>query len=191
MPATVIPVTGMNQGFIGDLGSEGFPLRIPRPVNSTDTKNIGFGETLVLNTNNTYSSVAQFIDNSNTFTNTTPFAIAKSNVMTNLGSFPGGGGSNLSPGYYSPGSASCDALVAGGSIWVFCANGTPTAGGQVFMRVALNASIPNGVIGGLEAVADGANTVALATDRIAWKTGIDNANGDGTYLVSILRQTIP
>jgi hypothetical protein len=187
MPATVIPVTGLYQGFIGDIGTCGNPLRVPRQVNPTDTNPIAFGETLVLNTNNTYSSVKQFIAGSGSFTNTTPFGLAKSNVMTNGASYPQNGGSQLAAGAYAPGQ-NCDALVYG-DLWVFCANGTPTAGGQVFMRIALNASIPNGVVGGLEAVADGANTVALSVQDIAWKTGITQA--DGTTLVMIKRQLIP
>ena len=49
----------------------------------------------------------------------------------------------------------------------------PTAGGSVYIRVALNGAIPNGVVGGLEAVADGANTVLYPNfpleDRLSGK----------------------
>jgi hypothetical protein len=190
MPASVIGIQGMFQGFVVDLADGPYPVRKPRPVNSTDTKNIGFGETLVLNANNTYSSVAQFIANGGTFTANTPFAIAKSNVIDNQNTFSAAGGLNLSGGFYSPASQACDALVDGASIYVFCNNGTPTAGGTVYLRIALNASIPAGVIGGLEAAADGANNVAISNLAIAWSTGIANSNGDNTYAVTILQRRI-
>ena len=48
-----------------------------------------------------------------------------------------------------------------GYISVKVNNGTAAQYGQVYIRVALNVAIPAGVIGGVEAVADGTNTVAI------------------------------
>jgi len=67
----------------------------------------------------------------------------------------------------------CDALQRG-SITVTCQNGTPVAGGSVWVRVATNAAFPNAVVGGFEAVADGANSVQLTS--VQWKTGSIDAN---------------
>ncbi|UUZ95996.1 hypothetical protein LJK87_17425 [Paenibacillus sp. P25] len=50
---------------------------------------------------------------------------------------------------YQPGDP-MDALHRG-SITVVCNVGTPTAGGSVYIRIATNAAIPAGVIGGFEA----------------------------------------
>ena len=54
---------------------------------------------------------------------------------------------------------------------------TPVSGGQVFVRVALNPSVPAGVIGGIETAADGPNTIALPTSIVVFKTGAIDANG--------------
>ncbi len=48
-----------------------------------------------------------------------------------------------------------------GCINVLCNVGTPALNGDVYIRIAANASIPTGVIGGFEAAADGTNTVKL------------------------------
>lgn len=73
---------------------------------------------------------------------------------------------------YNPGDP-CDVLQQG-SVIVTCNVGTPTANGPVYVRVALNGSIPAGVIGGFEAAADGSNTVQITNAR--WKTGLIDAN---------------
>lgn len=63
----------------------------------------------------------------------------------------------------------CDALVRG-AITVVCNVGTPTAGGPVYVRIAENALIDDGVVGGFEAQADdagqtaGANTYTISTN---------------------------
>ena len=63
----------------------------------------------------------------------------------------------------------CDALVRG-AITVVCNVGTPAAGGPVYVRIAENALITDGVVGGFEAQADddgltaGANTYTISTN---------------------------
>lgn len=57
---------------------------------------------------------------------------------------------------------------------VICQNGTPAFDGDVYLRVAANASLPNAVVGGFEAAADGANSVKLT--NVKWK-GAADANG--------------
>jgi hypothetical protein len=185
MPASVIPVKGLYLGFVGNISNEGYSLRTARQVNPTDTLSVAFGETIILNTNNTYSSVKTFIAGAGTITAATPLGIAASNVNINTAYNAAGSNDALTPGgAYLPGSV-MDGLVQG-TINVSCNNGTPTAGGTVYIRVALNGAIPNGVIGGLEAVADGANTVALT--NLKWKTGY--LETDLTAQVTILARTI-
>lgn len=185
MPATVIPVKGLFLGFVGNISNEGYSLRTSRQVNPTDTLSIHFGETFILNANNTYSSVATSVAASVVPTAATPLGIAVSNVNINPTYNTAGSNDALTPGgQYLPG-AVMDGLVQG-TVNVSCNNGTPTAGGTVYLRIALNGAIPAGVIGGLEAVADGANTVALT--NLKWKTGY--LETDLTAQVTILARTI-
>lgn len=189
MPANVIPVTGVAEGFVGKISNEGISLRTPRTVNPTDTLNVAFGESLVVNANNTYSSVAQFIQGGGTFTANTPLGIAVANIKTNS-TFPlNGTNQAFTPGgVFTPGQI-CDALVQG-TIDVFVRNGTPTgANGTVYLRVAANAGIPAGVVGGFEAVADGTNTVALT--NVKFKTGVLDTSGTiPVAQVTVLTRTI-
>jgi hypothetical protein len=185
MPATVIPVKGLYLGFVGNISNEGYSLRSARQVNPTDTNSIAFGETFILNANNTYSSVKTFIAGGGTVTASKAIGIAVSNVNINTTYNTAGTNDVLTPGgNYVPGSI-MDGLVQG-TVNVSCNNGTPTAGGAVYIRVALNGAIPNGVIGGLEAVADGANTVLYP--NFQWKTGY--LESDLTAQVTILARTI-
>lgn len=186
MPATVIPVKGIYLGFVGNISNEGYSLRSSRVVKSTDTNAINFGETFVLNTDNTYSSVKTFIANSGTLTSSVPVGIACSNVNINPSYTITGSDSVFMPGgQYLPGQI-MDGLVQG-TINVFCNNGTPTAGGNVYIRTALNGGIPAGVIGGLEAASDGGNSVLYPNFK--WKTGY--LETDLVAQVTILARQIP
>jgi hypothetical protein len=170
---------------VGNISNEGYSLRTARQVRPADTKSISFGETFTLNSDNTYSSIAQFIANSGTVTAALPLGIAVSNVNINPTYLVAGSNDALTPGgKFVPGDI-MDGLVQG-TINVSCNNGTPTAGGTVYIRVLVNGAIPNGVVGGLEAVADGSNTVALT--NLKWKTGF--LETDLTAQVTILARTI-
>lgn len=185
MPASVIPVKGLFLGFVGNISNEGYSLRTARQVRPADTLPIHFGETFVLNSDNTYSSVATFVAASGTVTAALAMGIAASNVNINPSYNTAGSNDALTPGgLYLPG-AIMDGLVQG-TINVSCNNGTPTAGGTVYIRVILNGAIPLGIVGGLEAVADGSNTVALTNFK--WKTGF--LETDLTAQVTILARTI-
>lgn len=189
MPASVIPVTGINEGFVGCISNEGYSLRTPRPVTPTDTLNIAYGESLVLiAATNTYSSVAQFILNGGTLTSATPVGVAVANTATN-GNFPLSGtlGANTPGGYFAPGQV-CDGLTQG-TIDVYCRVGTPAgAGVGVYIRTALNGSIPAGVVGGFEAQADGSNTVLMT--NLVWKTG-KFVTANGVAQLTVLSRQIP
>lgn len=62
-----------------------------------------------------------------------------------------------------------------GAVVVNCNNGTPTAGGAVYVRIKENASVIGGVVGGFEAAADGANTILVP--NLQWTNGYVDANG--------------
>jgi hypothetical protein len=62
-----------------------------------------------------------------------------------------------------------------GAVSVFCANGTPTAGGAVYVRIKENSAITDGKVGGFEAEADGANTILVP--NLQWTNGYIDANG--------------
>lgn len=61
-----------------------------------------------------------------------------------------------------------------GAATVICNVGTPTAGGAVYVRIAENAGVANGVVGGFEAAADGENTVLVP--NLKWTNGYIDAN---------------
>jgi hypothetical protein len=157
MPATVIPVKGLLLGFVGNISNEGYSLRTARQVNPTDTLVPNFGETVVLNANNTYSTVRQYLLNASTtllgLSGSTPLALAASNVNINPAYNTVGTNDVLTPGGLYGAGSYMDAMVQG-TMNVFCQTGTPTAGGSVWMRLALNAAIPAAVVGGLEAAVD-------------------------------------
>jgi hypothetical protein len=186
MPATVIPVKGLKLGFVGNISNEGYSLRTPRMVKAADPNPIAFGETVTVNSDNTYSSIKSFVAAAGTVLATTPLGIAVSNVNINPVYATTGSGNLLTGGgKYNQGEIA-DVLVKG-TVNVYCANGAPTANGNVYIRVALNGAIPNGVIGGLEAAADAANSVLLT--NLKWKTGY--IEDDGSCQVTILNRFIP
>jgi hypothetical protein len=169
MPISVIPVTGLVLGPIGTISQTDFPLISPRQVNETDTNNIAFGETFVLNPNNTYSSVKQFLSTNSVAaflallagTPSCPIGIARDAVETNA-FYPLNGGTNMPAGQYLPGM-----MVNGltkGTISVQINNGTPSGANELaFLRLVTNAAIPAGVVGGIEGVADSVSTTATWT----------------------------
>lgn len=189
MPGSVIPVTGLLNGPVGAISQTDFPLISPRKVRITDTLPVNFGDPVVLNATNDYSSVAQFVLLSGTLTATTPLGIAKDTVETNA-YYPLGGGTNMAAGQYVAG---MDAnVLTRGTINVAINHGTPPgAGSPLFVRIVLNGAIPLGVVGGFEAVADSTNTVALT--NIVFKTGVlstDPVSGQVTAQVTILERTM-
>jgi hypothetical protein len=194
MPASIIPVTGLILGPIGSVSQTDFPITTPRLINPTDTLVPNFGDALVLNSNNTYSSVAQYISvDSSSVTGTTPIAFAQANVKTNT-YYPTNGsgtGTIANSGNYPAGSEA-DALTRG-TINVAVPYGTPAgAGAGVYIRTATNGSYPNSWIGAIEGSPLTGNV--LMTNGVVFKTGIlstDSATGQITAQVTILNRLIP
>lgn len=150
----------MNYGYPGTVSRGVDSIIENRFVQSSDVNPIPFGYPVILNSNNTYSLFGA------TGTAATFAGIAVREVKTNTTYVTNANGA------YQPGQP-CDVLQRG-SATVQVNNGTPTANGTVYVRIALNASIPAGVIGGFEAVADGTNTIALT--NVKFKTGLLDAN---------------
>lgn len=96
--------------------------------------------------------------------------------------YPGSGGASSQ---YLPGQP-CDVLERG-SVTEICQNGTPVAGGPVYLRLALNATYPNAVIGGFEAAADGTNSVLVP--NYMWTTG--NVDSNGVAELTVLTRALP
>ncbi|UUZ80642.1 hypothetical protein LJK88_20445 [Paenibacillus sp. P26] len=161
MPGSAIGKT-LNYGYAGNVSRSSDAIIESRPVRLTDTTPVNFGDPVVLNADNTYSkfgatsTAAQFA------------GIAVREVKQHI-VYSGAGAASVA---YQPGDP-MDALHRG-SITVVCNVGTPTAGGSVYIRIATNAAIPAGVIGGFEAAADGTNTVQIP--NLKWKTGKMDAN---------------
>lgn len=86
---------------------------------------------------------------------------------------------NQNSGEFAPGEAV--PVFKRGCINVKCNAGTPALNGNVYVRIAANASIPAGVVGGFEAAADSTNTVQLTNCR--WHGAAD---GNGVAEIRIL-----
>lgn len=193
MPISVIPVTGLVLGPIGSVSQTDFPLVSPRQVKSTDTNNLAFGEAFVLNADNSYSSVKQYIASNSTSalaaliagtagtSPVCPIGIAKDSVETNT-YYPLQGGTNMPAGSYAPGM-----MVNGltrGTISVQVNNGTPAAANRfVYLRAVANTAIPAGVVGGIEATADQAATTGTASSG---STALTVASGTGILVGQIV-----
>ncbi len=150
----------LNNGYAGNVSRSGVSIITNRAVQSTDTAAIPFGSPVVLNSNNTYSLLGA----TGTFAEFAGVAIREVQQATTY--FPASGGS------YQPGQP-CDVIELG-SVTVVCQLGTPTAGGAVYIRTALNSSYPNAVVGGFEAQADGTNSFLVTNAK--WTTGYVDAN---------------
>lgn len=66
------------------------------------------------------------------------------------------------------------AIMKRGRCNVKCNVGTPSLNGDVYIRIAANALIPDGVVGDIEASADSTNTIKLTNAKFG---GAKDANG--------------
>lgn len=175
MPGDVIQ-TSLGCGYPGSYARNSIKEVAARIVTPTDTLPIVFGDPVVLRTgsttNSSYSSVAAFIAGGGTMSAALFGGIALREVKSYV-TYLGSGNTAPQNAFYSPGYP-CD-VIKRGVVSVLCRNGVATAGGAVWVRIALNGGIPAGVIGGLEAASDGGNTVQLP--NILFYSGITDANG--------------
>jgi len=159
MPGQAIGTT-LLYGYPGAYARNGDCNIRNRIVKGTDTTGPSFGDPVVLNTDNTYSKFGA------TGTAAKFAGVAVKEVKQDTAY-------STAFGNYSPGQP-CD-VINRGSVMVKCNVGTPTAGGAVYIRVAVNESIPAGIISGFEAAADSTNTIAITNCK--WNTGNKDANG--------------
>ncbi|MFC8686326.1 hypothetical protein [Brevibacillus porteri] len=158
MPGKVIGKS-LNLGYPGNVSRSADAIIDNRVVKPTDTAKINFGDPVVLNDDNTYSKFGA-AGTADTFAGIAVREVKQSTDYFNA------------QGFYAPGQP-CD-VASRGTLTVVCNVGTPKARGAVYIRITANASIPNGIVGGFEAAADGANTVLIP--NLKWTTGKLDAN---------------
>jgi len=130
-------------------------------VNRVSKGNILFGTPVILNTDNTVSA----FDATGTSANFLGIAVRIVKQQTDMFETVGS--------YHDE--ELTDILVRGSIAVPFKGQGTPTAGGAVFVRIATNATLLDAQIGDIEAVADGTNTVQLTNARFT--TGTTDSSG--------------
>lgn len=192
MPGTVIGKS-LNLGYAGKISRNGYNTISSRFVKSILDGNgaetlpsIGFGEAVVLNSDNTYSKFGTTGSGvaAATAANFAGIAVAETKqVMTyNYGA-------NSGIASYAPGQ-SVDVLSAG-SATVFCKEGTPTAGGAVYIVTVAAATGALSAVGDFITSATPAGTgspAAVLLTNAAWKTGkIDASKISEITLTSINR----
>ncbi len=165
MPGTVIGKI-MNFGYPGNISRSVDAIVDNRILKSSlvggveQNTPVAFGEPVILNPDNTYSRFGA----TGTMTSISGIAVREVKQSTSYSS---------AIGQYNPGEG-MDVLVRG-TATVLCNNGTPTAGGNVYVRIAANTSFPNGIVGQFEAAADGTNTILIT--NMKWTTGQVDSNG--------------
>jgi hypothetical protein len=160
---SVIPVLGVNLGFLGQIsrGAGGDRFIVAKQANVNNQLNIFFGDAVVVlpdSTGGTLRSVADFIGQGGAFTAELFAGVANREVKTNLQYpiTPGNGPIN----YYAPGEMAEHGVR--GSATVAINVGQPVCEAPVFIRTVANGSIAAGKVGGFEAAADGSTTAAAA-----------------------------
>lgn len=162
-----------NSGFfvIGKTLSLGYPGTVSRladaiienrPVDASATNGINFGAPVVLNAaNNTYEPFGA----SNTASQFAGIAVREVVQGTNyLNSYSTGNYAAQHP---------CD-VIQRGSVTVTCTEGTPTAGGAVYVVTTAGSVSP---VGAFTATATPAGSgVAVELTGVQWKTGAMDAN---------------
>lgn len=187
---SVIPVTGLMTGFVGQVSRIEDAIITARPVLATTPNPIPFGAPMVIvptvGGGDSFQSVADYIAGGGTFTAAKLAAIAIREVKTNLQSFLSiGNNSPQSIGSYQPGEI-CEGLERS-SITVLINNGVPVSQAPVFVRIAQSAGIPAGVVGGFEAVIDPvtpANTIVVP--NLVFRTGKSDQGLNNVYEVTLL-----
>lgn len=153
-----------NYGYAGKKSGTPDDITVSKPVKGPTS--INFGQPVVLNTDNTFSSPS---DVTITAANFAGIAVAEVKQLNTYSV----GQDQAQSGYYAT-NEPADVLERG-LVTVKCVHGTPPAGGAVYVRKTLNSSFPAEKIGDLRADADSTNTVQLT--NCSWATGLKDANG--------------
>ncbi|WP_371378891.1 hypothetical protein [Sporomusa aerivorans] len=152
MPGKVIGIS-FNNGYPGTISRLGDEISRTRPLKE-GSEDLYFGDPVILNTDGTFQKFGA----SNTAAQFAGVAMRRIKGATQYLSQSRAFYTSLEP---------TDVLERGG-VTVNVNVGTPTIGGAIYIRIAANASIPAGVVGGFEAAADGTNTIQLTNAK--WAT---------------------
>ena len=170
MPGMTIG-TSLNRGFPGSFAAMPDDVIRSRVV-SQASEAIPFGAAVMLNTDGTYALFATGGTEEN-FAGIAVRAVKQSEQYLSQGAVD-----------YKP-EQQADVMLRG-EISVVCAAGNPTANGDVYVRITENTGV-GGAVGGLEATADGANTVLVPNLR--WVSNMKDA--DNVTSVCILTRNVP
>ena len=162
-------------GWAGKIARNNFDKVTTRPVlsildgsgNETMTA-IPFGSPVVINTNDTYSLFGQVGSGVSAFTAATFAGVAVAVVKQ---SFQYNMGANASGGTYIGGQP-CD-VISQGNVSVFCAEGTPTAGGAVYIGTVAGTYT---AVGAFCATSTPASGTAVLLPNCKWQTNKIDAN---------------
>lgn len=161
MPGKTIG-TKMLYGYPGSFARNADCYIMNRPVKADDTDSIGFGDPVILNSDNTYSKFGA------TGTAAAFAGVAVREVQQATSYLEQGAGA------YAPGSP-CD-VIERGNVSVVCRVGTPVAGGAVYVRITANAGVAGSAVGGFEYRADDDDDKCILLTNCKWATGLIDAN---------------
>lgn len=173
MPGKAIGIQ-MNVGFPGTFARNADCIIASRMVkNVTGDSGPSFGDPCVLNTDNTYQSVADFIAAGRTagsFTAALFAGVAAREVKTyqsysaNMPQIGGYAINQLAD------------VIERGTVAVVCNVGSPTAGGAVYVRITANSGVAGSVVGGFEFRADDDSGKCILLTNCKWATGLIDSN---------------
>jgi len=158
MPGQVIG-KALNLGYPGSDSHSSDTVK----VNRISTGDIPFGASVVLNPDNTVSAFGA----SNTADDFLGIAVRVVKQQTDI---------FLPMGSYHVNDPA-DVMVRGSVIVAFNGVGTPTAGGQAYIRVAEDSAYPGAAIGDIEAEADDTNDSNILLPNLRFTTGLTDATG--------------
>lgn len=170
MPGKVIG-TSFNYGYPGTISRLGDEITRTRPKASA-SDDIYFGDPVTVNTDGSVTRLGA----SGTAAKFAGIAVRRIKGATQY--------TSQNRAYYTD-QEPVD-VIERGAVAVNVYVGTPTVGGDVYLRVTANEDIPAGVVGGFEAGADSTNTVKLTSCK--WGT-VKDANGVAE-LVILTRQGV-
>lgn len=172
MPGKAIG-TILNYGFAGLVSRTPDQIISSKPVKGTGK--IYFGEPVIQNTDNTYSSVRDVTIAAANFAGVAVGVIKQNNAYPST--------TDGTAGFYDE---SEPAGVLERGIMAVKAHGTITAGGAVYVRKTLNGAFPDEVVGSFRGEADSSNTVEIT--NCSWFTGEKDANGIAELRVKTINQ---
>lgn len=171
MTGSVIQLA-MNFGYPGSYSRTPDDIVMNKPVNE-ESENIVFGSAVILNGDNTYSAAGATL----TATNFAGIAVREVKQGLAYSTY----GVIDEQGFYQK-LDPCDVLLRGNTVVKLGAGRTnhaaPTAGGSVYVRIALDAdNAPNAKIGDFEVAPGTTDNNVVALPNVCFTTGEVDANG--------------